>query len=395
MKTLLIKIGKALEVFKRDGILVGFRRNWKGFWRQFSSVQPGDVLFVTDGVGDSALHRTHHIAEELNLNGIKASVATTHGFFLSKHVDGFKVFVFHRTLHTKKIAKMIEKIKSQGKEIIFDTDDLVYDAEYFKKTEAYKSMNSLQKKLYENGLGSEILNDPYVKTCTTTTSFLADKLREKGKTVFVVPNKLSKKDLEIAEEVYNSRDIMRLRDNRAKRIGYFSGAATNNKNFATVNDALHSLMKKYEDLELFLVGHLDIDSKLNEFGDRIKRHPYADREQHFKNLGFVDIDIAPLEIGDAFCEAKSEIKFFEAGAVGVPIVAAATQTFKEAIEDGTDGFLANGTEEWMEKLEKLILSEPLRNKIGEKAREKVLQKYSTMNAKNEEYYGFLRSKLQG
>ncbi len=62
----------------------------------------------------------------------------------------------------------------------------------------YKNLNETEKSFLKNGLGAEILNDPYVKTCTTTTSFLADKLREKGKEVFIVRNKLSAEDLKLA-----------------------------------------------------------------------------------------------------------------------------------------------------------------------------------------------------
>jgi len=100
-----------------------------------------------------------------------------------------------------------------------------------------------------------------------------------------------------------------------------------------------------------------------------------------------------VEIGDPYCEAKSELKFFEAGVVKVPTVAAATQTFKEAIEDGVDGFVASTDQEWFDKIEKLILDENLRRAVGEKAREKTLQKYTVKNSHQEEYYNYLRSKL--
>ena len=72
----------------------------------------------------------------------------------------------------------------------------------------------------------------------------------------------------------------------------------------------------------------------------MKKHPFASWEKHLENIAGVDINIAPLEIGNPFCESKSELKFIEAGIVGVPTVAAATQTFREAIEDGVDGFVA-------------------------------------------------------
>ncbi len=74
-------------------------------------------------------------------------------------------------------------------------------------------------------------------------------------------------------------------------------------------------------------------------------------------------------------------------------MAAATQTFREAIADGVDGFLASNTEDWVEKLEKLITDKKLRKEMGKKAREKALQKYTVKNSSNEEYYNYLRSRL--
>ncbi|MCX6763727.1 MAG: glycosyltransferase, partial [Candidatus Moranbacteria bacterium] len=120
---------------------------------------------------------------------------------------------------------------------------------------------------------------------------------------------------------------------------------------------------------------------------------YAPRQKHFQNISRCEIILAPLEVGNPFCEAKSELKFFEAGILEVPTVAVKNQTFSEAIIDGVDGFLAGNSQEWFEKMEKLILNDNLRQEMGKKAREKVLEKYTTKNAKNERYYSYLRSKL--
>jgi glycosyltransferase involved in cell wall biosynthesis len=391
MKLFMIKAGKAIKTIQRDGILRGGKRVGAAFFALFRFVGKGDILFITGGVGDSARYRTKHVAEELELNGFKCSITVQDNPLLPSYADKFKVFVFHRVLFTPSVAKMIGKIKSQGKEIIFETDDLVYDPKYLEHMDYFKTMNSLERKLYENGVGGEILTDPYVSTCTTTTTFLADKLRERGKDIFIVPNKLSKKDVAIAEEISNKN--LKTKNSNSIKIGYFSGALSHNKDFATITEALMKIMEKHNNVELFLVGPLDIESKLNKFSDRIKQFPYVKREKHFENVASVDINIAPLEIGNPFCESKSELKYFEAGIVEVPTIAAATQPFCEAIEEGLDGFVANGTQEWIEKLERLITDENLRKSMGKKAKEKALEKYTTTNAKNEQYYNYLRSKL--
>ena len=77
----------------------------------------------------------------------------------------------------------------------------------------------------------------------------------------------------------------------------------------------------------------------------------------------------------------------------MPTIASATQTFKETITDGVNGFLADSTAEWIEKIGKLITDENLRKSMGEKAREKSLRDYTNKNSHNEEYYNYLRSRL--
>lgn len=393
MKLLLIKAGKAFKTIQRDGIFRGGKRVFGAFFALFRLVGRGQILFITGGVGDSARYRTHHVSEELELNGFKCSITVQDNPLLSGYVDKFEIFVFHRVLFSPSVKKMIEKIKEQKKEIIFETDDLVYDPKYLEHMDYFKVMNSLEKKLYENGVGGEILADPYVKVASTTTNYLADRLRESGKQVFLVPNKLCEDDVKIADKIIENKALAVGRGPSIK-IGYFSGALSHNKDFATITEVLMQIMEKNEKVELFLVGPLDIESKLNKFENRVKQFPYVSRDKHFANVSSVDINIAPLEIGNPFCESKSELKFFEAGIVGVPTVATATQPFFEAIEDGVDGFVANDTEQWIEKLEKLIGDKPLRKSMGERARTKALEKYTTQNADNKAYYEYLRSKLQ-
>jgi glycosyltransferase involved in cell wall biosynthesis len=389
MKLFLIKIGKAFHTLKREGLWRGGRRVSKAFFALFRRVGSGDVLFITGGVGDSALYRAHHVAEELRLQGFKTGITVQDNPLLAGYVDKFSVFVFHRVLYTPMVAKLIKHIKKQGKEIIFETDDLVFDPKYLKYMDYFQHMNRMEKKLYEHGVGGEILRDPYVQVCTTTTEFLAKKLRKQGKRVFVVPNKLSVNDVAIAESI-PSKDFT----NDIIKLGYFSGTISHNKDFAVITDALIQVLEKYPQIRLFLVGPLETESQLHIFSERIVQLPYAERAKHFANIASVDINLAPLEIGNPFCESKSELKFFEAGIVGIPTVASATAPYKSAIEDGVDGYTAGTTEEWTEKLSRLIELVSLRRMMGNKAKEKARQYYTTLHANNTAYYEYLKSKVK-
>ena len=395
MNLYLIKLGKAIKTIQREGIVRGGKRVLTAFFAMFRLVGSGDVLFITGGVGDSALYRSFHVAEELELHGLKCSVTLQDNPLLVSYTNKFSVFVFHRTLYTGGVIKLIKKIKEQNKEIIFETDDLVYDPKFLEHMDYFKNMNALERKLYENGVGGEILRNPYVKVCTTTTTFLANKLKEENKEVFIVPNKLSNKDLEIAKEILQELSSWKSKSLALGevRIGYFSGTISHNKDFATITDALMEIMEKYVNIKLVLAGSLDIENKLNKFKNRIEHLLFVPRVKHFQNIANVDINISPLEIGNPYCESKSELKFFEAGILEIPTVASVTQTFCEAISDGIDGFVARDTAEWVEKISKLVESEELRKTMGEKARAKALQDYTTKNSHGEEYYVYLKSKI--
>ncbi len=400
MKSWAVKLGKGIGAMKRDGIWRGGKRSVQSFFKLFGKVGSGDILFISSGVGDSAKYRSERQAEELSLHGFKCSVTVQDNPLLSRYADRFKIFIFQKTIYSKTVAKLIENIKAQKKEIIFEADDLVYNPEYIRRMDFFEKMNALEKKQYETGVGSEILNDDYVKTCVTTTAYLAEKLKAYGKNAFVSKNKLSNYDVEAADHILGTKSpigdlVPKIVISGDKiKIGYFSGTASHDKDFETVKDALTNILEKYPQVELHLFGPLEIDDIYAKFGDRVKKNPFASWEKHLENIAGVDINIAPLEIGNPFCESKSELKFIEAGIVGVPIVVAATQTFQEAIEDSVDGFVAGDDEEWKEKLEKLISNQDLRKSMGQKAREKVLREYTNKNSHNEEYYNYLKSKIQ-
>lgn len=389
MNLFLIKIGKAWQTLRRDGISRGGKRILTSFFALFHRVRSGDILFITGGVGDSARYRTTHIAEELTLDGLSCSITVQDNPFLPTYANQFSIFVFHRVLFTPSVSRLIEKIKSFKKEIIFETDDLVYDKEFLKHMDYFQKMNAFERKLYENGVGGEILSDPYVSVCTTSTEYLAKKLREKGKRVFVVKNKLSKRDVSIAERAMKERQ----RDPHLVRVAYFSGTPSHNKDFTVITPVLTKILAQYPYVRLVLAGPLDTENILHTFTPQIERLPFSERSEHLRNVANVDINLAPLEMGNPFCESKSELKWFEAGIVGVPTVASATEPFREAITDGVDGYVAKTEEEWLRKLEQLINDKKKREDMGEKARQKIRREYTVKGDHTSEYYHYLISKI--
>jgi len=392
MKVFKIKIEKARRIIQKNGIKSGGRiiiEYLKDYLKSFF-VGSGDILFITGGIGDKAHFRAFGVAEELELHGFNCAVTNTDNFGLVKLANKFKIFIFHKISVNEKIVEFLKEIKKQNKEIIFDTDDLDYDPAYLKFMDYFFQITPAEKSEYEKGIGAEIINDPYVKICTTTVNYLADKLREKNKKVFVVPNKISNRELEIADKILKKEK----KQDGFLRIGYYSGTLSHNKDFATISDALMEILEKNKNVKLLLAGLLETEDKLNKFKNRIEILPRVLRSEYYANVYKCDINIIPLEIGNPFCESKSEIKFIEAGILKIPTVAVKNRTFGEAIVDGENGFLADDTEEWTEKLNQLIENENLRLKMGENARKKVLKYYTNKNSSNKNYYDYLESKIR-
>jgi glycosyltransferase involved in cell wall biosynthesis len=93
-------------------------------------------------------------------------------------------------------------------------------------------------------------------------------------------------------------------------------------------------------------------------------------------MGRMDIVLAPLEAGNVFCRAKSEIKFVEAGALALPVVASDIDPYRDAISHGRNGFLVSNEKQWTQALSRLIQDRALCSTIGQAARETVLKRYS-------------------
>jgi len=69
-------------------------------------------------------------------------------------------------------------------------------------------------------------------------------------------------------------------------------------------------------------------------------------------------------------------------ALEIPVVASPVGVNMEIIQDGFNGFLASTTEEWIDKLIRLIDDPQLRNRMGKAGRKTVLERYSVQSNKD-------------
>src|SRR5205814_103468 len=135
-------------------------------------------------------------------------------------------------------------------------------------------------------------------------------------------------------------------------------------------------LNRFHQAQLWIAGPLTIPPELEHFGTRVRRFPLMDWRGWFELVGKIDIALAPLEQNNLFSRAKSEIKFVEAGILGVPLVASNSDPFRDSITEGEDGLLVADEVGWTRALTSLIEQPERRARIGERAREIVLKRHS-------------------
>ena len=98
-------------------------------------------------------------------------------------------------------------------------------------------------------------------------------------------------------------------------------------------------------------------------------------EEEVADLQEFDIGLMPL-VDDPWSWGKCGLKIIQYEGVGVPVVCTPVGINKDLVEDGANGFWAKTSKEWEEKLSLLIENPELREQMGRKGRERVLEKYT-------------------
>ena len=327
-----------------------------------------DVLFI-NGCDYGLLphpprYRVQHQIEQLRANNISCDET----FFLQLNIEqvrNYRAFIIFRCPYTEEIGKFIKLAQSLNKVVIYDIDDLVIDTKYTDTVKYLDTMSAEERRNYDQGV---MKMQRVLKMCDaviTTTERLAKELSLYCPKVFINRNTASEKMIELSEKAYEEK-LNKTFERKVVKLGYFSGSITHNDDFKLIRPAVAKLMEKYEEIQLHIVGILDIPKELEKFSDRVIAHPFVNWEKLPKLVAEVDINLAPLEKG-IFNEAKSENKWVEAALVRVPTVASDIGAFQKMIENGKTGVLCKNEEEWFSKLEELVTNDNKRVEIGENA----------------------------
>jgi glycosyltransferase involved in cell wall biosynthesis len=328
------------------------------------------VLFVSR-TSESRAHtyRVLHPVEELGRLGWKAEWVLATDSNLLEKISAVEVVVVSRGLWGPDFMNIRAVCLEKGVRLICDVDDLTFEPEVMAAGFAYLDELSAADRERLLGETGEILSAlTLCDAVTASTRALAREASRHARGAFVLPNCFSREMLAAAG---NWRTVSKpSAADGLIRIGFASGTPTHTRDFATIAEAIADVLQANPNARLVVVGYLDLSRFpcLDAHSQHIEQRPVVPLANLHEELARFDINLAPLEIGNPFCEAKSEIRFTAAAALGIPTVAAATDPMRQAILHGETGLLATRPCEWREHLQALVEDSSLRGRLGEAAR---------------------------
>jgi glycosyltransferase involved in cell wall biosynthesis len=314
-----------------------------------------DVLFIGNGASAVAWYRcympaTYMGADWIGVVGEPPDLSFVTGLVrgktqLPKYGD-YRVIVVQQPRGVG-WRKLIKELRRRGITVIFEVDDLLH------------GIPRVQDHDYKHNFGPSALKDLELnmRACDgiiCSTDFIAEKYRRFNANVWVCENAL---------------DLGRYKLTRPERgtvnIGWSGGTGHLRAVVPWFQAAAH-VMRQREHTRFVAIGQPDYAEPFKpHFGDRALGVPFTPIEVYPAAMTLFDVALAPAGRG-RFFRGKSDLRWLEAGALGIPTIA--DPLVYPKIEHGVTGFHAERPEEVEELLLRLVDDPNLRAEVGDNAK---------------------------
>jgi len=204
-----------------------------------------------------------------------------------------------------------------------------------------------------------------------STEWLAELYGRVNKRVYVVRNGIDPKLWPDPEPAANG----------TVTIGW-QGGASHDRDLGTIKDVVFSLADEFQNkVRWRFIGGVPMEfrqhPRISSNTDFVAVEDYPAR---MRREG-LDIGLAPL-CDSEFARAKSDLRFLEYAALGIPTVATKCEAYK-TVQDGETGCVAETPEEWASILRELVANKDRRREMGGKARAWVMDNRTTTHSARE------------
>ncbi|QNG08298.1 glycosyltransferase [Pseudomonas putida] len=144
----------------------------------------------------------------------------------------------------------------------------------------------------------------------------------------------------------------KLKDFKRLNLLYASGTYSHKADFMMVEELLFQTLRNHPEVKLSILGAAQASERILSL-DNVSSYPLLPYDSMLDFIAKHDMLLVPLE-DSIFNRAKSNVKFIEAAAMGVPVLASAVGEFSQSITHGSNGFLAHDLNDWQVLLNEII-----------------------------------------
>ena len=344
------------------------------------------IVYITEYTSFSSRYRLEHLREELLFAGIPGEIWSMDQFPKAYNMDCIRAIVIYRCRDVDPLKAFVEEALMKQIPIYYSIDDLVYDYEEIKELGFFDPKVYHNLKQYTQSVVSLIeKSEGIISSTDTLTKCLKSSFPDKK---VIIDRNVASMEMWVLSNIAR----MQKKDNGSKVVlGYFSGSKTHNNDFELISDELYELMKNNENVELLIVGVLDINKSFERFENRIKRVGFVDWKQLPFLLATIDINLMPLE-NTKFHRCKSENKWMEAAMVEVPTIGSYNEEIGAHTSNGEDIILCHTSAQWNDGLTRLVQDKNERARIARNALDRVKREKTTCSGHEDVLKMFLEER---
>ena len=148
------------------------------------------------------------------------------------------------------------------------------------------------------------------------------------------------------------------------------GSASTSAYLDLVREPLKELARRLPQVRLCIVGAEQIE--VQDIATEAKPWQIESEVEDLQNF---DIGLMPMP-DDPWTRGKGGYKLLQYMAVGLPVLTSPVGINQQIVEDGCQGFWARTSEEWLARLEELVIDGELRRRMGREGRRRVEAVYA-------------------
>lgn len=345
------------------------------------------VYYVGCPDGESKRYRVFNLVEVMRNQGRLVDVIFDDDLEHYPITPDLTTAVIFRAKFSEQLRSFIIRARQQNVDVIFDTDDLVFEPESLDFIGAVRKLDGPAKAWHLNEVSQIRRALLMCDAATTSNEFLGSRIRQIGIRTGIVRFCLNPLQIDFARTLDLNSGI-----DKVTRLGFFSGSPTHPADFEEIENSLLNFLIENSSFTLVIVGYLELSSKWSILGSQIERHPFVPPLEMLKIMSNIDCLLVPLEMNNPFTNSKAEVKIFESALVGTPVICTAIFSYSNCIKNGLNGILVSDPSGWEDAL-RSTLDKELLKKMGSQAKNDFVPYFNDVKATEDalDFYSLVRS----